>query len=143
MEISTRFGPQDIDPQSIITLPRGMLGFENLTRYKLFHEEGKPTVFWLQSLDDPGIQFPVASPQQFQVDYEIGLSDEEIGLLQLTNIENAVLLVTVSKPGGDAASVQPNLLAPIILNGTGKPDPRRSGRTVPSLSVTADATTGR
>lgn len=116
MEINTQFGPQEIDPESIITLPQGMLGFADLTHYKLFHEEGKPTVFWLQSLDDPAIQFPVASPQLFQVAYEIALSDEETELLQLTSTEDATLLVTVSKPAGNASQAQPNLLAPIIIN---------------------------
>ena len=116
MEISTQFGTQEIDPDSIITLPQGMLGFSDLTRYKLFHEEDKPTVFWLQSVDDPAIQFPVASPDMFQVDYEITLSDEELELLELKNIEDTTLLVTLSKPSGDASQVQPNLLAPIIIN---------------------------
>ncbi len=57
MEINTRFGTQDIDPSSIIHFPDGLAGFEELHEYKLFHEEGKPTVFFLQAIDDPEVQF--------------------------------------------------------------------------------------
>ena len=41
-----------IDPESVFTFPDGIAGFEDCKRFKLFHEEGKATVFWLQSLDD-------------------------------------------------------------------------------------------
>ena len=52
-------------------------GFENRTRFSLFHEEGKLTVFWLQSLDDPALSFRSCRPGRSTSRYEIELSDAE------------------------------------------------------------------
>ena len=50
-----------VDPQTLFAFPEGIAGFEDCKRFKLFHEEGlasTPTVFWLQSVDDPEVMFP-------------------------------------------------------------------------------------
>ncbi|MFA5531959.1 MAG: flagellar assembly protein FliW, partial [Thiohalomonadaceae bacterium] len=64
MQITTRFfGRQEISEEQIITFPRGLAGFEQCKRFKLFHEEGKPSVFWLQSVDAADVTFSVAGPE--------------------------------------------------------------------------------
>ena len=52
-----------VDPETLFTFPDGLAGFEACKRFKLFHEEGKTAVFWLQSVDDPGVMFPVVTPE--------------------------------------------------------------------------------
>lgn len=116
MEITTAFGKQDIDPDTVIEMPAGLAGFETLTRFKLFHEDGKPTVFWLQSIDDPDIQFPLTDPARFNVSYEMLLSDADLKTLQLAKDEDLSVLVTVAKTDGDIGELHPNLLAPILIN---------------------------
>lgn len=118
MEINTRFGPQSIDPESVLTFPNGLAGFEQLTRYKLFHEEGKPTVYWLQSVDDPGIQFPLATPDLFNVNYEILLSDEELETLELSDDRDVAVLVTLARQekSSGAAGLRANFQGPVLLN---------------------------
>ena len=64
-----------VDPDSVFTFPAGIAGFEQCTRFKLFHEEGKPTVFWLQSLDQVDVMFPVVLPETLDLEYQIDLSD--------------------------------------------------------------------
>lgn len=116
MEVSTRFGKQEIDPDTLITFPNGMAGFTDLTRYKLFHEAGKPSVFWLQSLDDPAIQFSVTSPASFNVDYQITLSDDELQKLEAGENDEIQVLVTVARGEDGSDELHANFMGPILIN---------------------------
>lgn len=116
MEIVTQFGTQDVDPDSLITFAAGLPGFENLTRFKLFHEEGKSSVYWLQSVDDPEVQFAIADPATFNVSYEITLSDDELATLQLAAPEDLLVLVTLAKQPEQTAGIHANFMGPILIN---------------------------
>jgi flagellar assembly factor FliW len=116
MEITTRFGTHDIDPASVIRFPEGLAGFEDLHEYKLFHEDGKPTVFYLQSMQDPDVQFPVVNPDTYQVNYECVLSDEEAATLQLEDPTDVAVLVTLAQGTEKDAGIHANFMGPIILN---------------------------
>ena len=113
-----RFGAEEIeiDPQSIITFPRGIPPFEHCQRYKLFHEEGKGNVFWLQSLDDTDVLFSVTDPDLLRVSYEVTLSDEELDLLQVAAGDELLLAVIVYKDEAVGESLRVNARAPIVLN---------------------------
>lgn len=113
-----RFGAEeiDIDPQSIITFPQGIPPFEHCQRYKLFHEEGKSSIFWLQSLDDADVLFSVTDPDLLNVSYEVSLTDEEQSLLQVTAGDELLLAVIVYKDGNADERLKVNTRAPIILN---------------------------
>jgi flagellar assembly factor FliW len=124
MKISTRFfGNQDIDENQIITFPRGLPGLEHCKRFKLFHEEGKPSVFWLQAVDDPEVSFSVAFPEMFGFGYELSLDEEEEKLLGLVEPDDAAVLVILRRT--DDADAEPlpgypklsgNLRGPLIIN---------------------------
>ena len=58
MKLSTRiFGEVEIEDSKIINFPNGIIGFPDLTRFTLIHDEeeesGKNTIRWLQSIDEP------------------------------------------------------------------------------------------
>ena len=116
MEINTRFGTQAIDPTSIIDFPQGLAGFEDLHRFKLFHETERPTVYFLQSIDDPDIQFTVVNPDSFQVAYECVLSNEEATILQLEDGSEVAVLVTLAQSGSKDGGIHANFMGPIMLN---------------------------
>jgi flagellar assembly factor FliW len=116
MEINSPLGSHIVDPDTLITLPAGMLGFPELTRFKLFHEEGKPTVFWLQSVDDADIRFAVTDPERLGVDYELTLSDEDIAGLQMSDASDLAVLVTLARDEPSEGGIHANLLAPILIN---------------------------
>jgi flagellar assembly factor FliW len=117
MQINTRFGLQDIDPESVIHFPEGLPGFEDLKQFKLFHEEGAQTLFYMQSVDDAGVQLPLVDPDHFQVNYEITLTDEELTKLQLDDPNDATVLVTVSKSDDmDDGGLHANFMGPIVIN---------------------------
>lgn len=119
MEIKTSlFGEQVIDPDTIITFPQGIPGFEDNTTYKLFHQEGNEIIFWLQSLEDENLGFSVADPRHFNINYLFVLSDEEEQLLQLTDINDLAFLLILQKNDNDEGkpTIKGSLTSPLIIN---------------------------
>jgi len=123
---TTRFGEIEVDPDTIITFPKGMPGFESCTRYKLLHEAGKPLIQWLQSLDDPDLSFSVADPADFNIFYEFSLSDEEAAEIALEGGEDTAVFMMLYKPGRELPhdhidpvlkdDVRANAAAPLVIN---------------------------
>lgn len=105
-----------VDPETLFTFPDGLAGFENCKRFKMFHEEGKPTVFWLQCVDDTSVMFPVVAPEQIDLEYQIELSDEDCSLIDLANGDDAALVVILYRDGALDAKIAANTRSPVILN---------------------------
>jgi flagellar assembly factor FliW len=116
LQVNTRFGRQAVDPASIIRFPAGLAGFEHLHEYKLFHEEGRPNLFFMQSLEDPAVQFPLVNPLGHQVAYEFELADEEVAQLELDAPEDLVVLVTLAQAEGGDHGIHANFMGPILIN---------------------------
>lgn len=117
VEINTRYGRQVVARSSLLTFPDGLPGFERLREYKLFHEEGTATVYYLQSTEDADVRLPIVAPASCQVDYRIELSDEEGAKLQIQADDDILVMVTVSDNQDDPqAGINANLMAPIIIN---------------------------
>lgn len=117
-----RFGLKNVsvDPQTLFTFPEGFLGFEDCTRFKLFHEEGEgaaePTVFWLQSVDDSEVMFPVVAPDTFDIEYQIELSDDECALIGMQSLEDVAVVLVVYRDPADGGKIAANTRSPVILN---------------------------
>lgn len=128
MKIKLRFSPEEIeiDPDSVLTFPNGLPGLESCKHFKLFHEENKPTIFWMQSLEEPAVIFSVADPAFFEHEYEIQLSEAETALLQVDDPAALSVLVLLYRTGGDSAAllskapspagIEINWRAPVIIN---------------------------
>ncbi len=109
-----------VSPDRVFNFPAGLGGFEENKRYTLFHEEGKPTVFWLQSLDDPDLCFSVVPPDLLNIEYQIELSTDDTELLQLSDPADAIVVVIiyrdeVTNPGG--SKIAANTRSPLVING--------------------------
>jgi len=118
MEIQTaNFGTQTVSKSDIISFPNGLLGFEEQTQFKLFHEDSdNPTVHWLQSITDDEFSMSVVSPTAFGLDYEISLTDEDEALLQLDDINDAHVILAVYKQDEEANDFKAIIRAPLIIN---------------------------
>ena len=122
MDIQTSsFGTQHVDENDILSFPRGLIGLEDQTQFKLFHEENKnPTVYWLQSATEPRLAMSVVSPAVFGLAYEISLDDEQQALLELTDAADAIVLLVVYKQheadSADDMDIKAISRAPIVLN---------------------------
>lgn len=105
-----------IDPDTLFTFPEGIAGFEGCKRFKLFHEEGKATVFWLQSVDDSAVMFPIVAPDALDIDYQIELSDADCALIGLQSVDDAAVLLIVYRTEAESGKIAANTRSPVILN---------------------------
>lgn len=114
------FGDVELDESKVIIFEEGIMGLEGLTKYALLfdEEEGKePTVYWLQSLEDPAIALPVVSPFTVKADYN-PLVQQQL-LEPLGEIEEdgsgLFVLLTLTIPQ-DVKDITVNLKAPFVIN---------------------------
>jgi flagellar assembly factor FliW len=118
-----RFGgvTVEIESESVIDFPAGLGGFESCHKFKLFHQEGKPNVLWLQSLDKPEAVFSLRDPALLNISYAVSLSDADEKLLETApgdDIVVAVIMYKDEKTENNISAVKANMFAPIILNVT-------------------------
>ncbi|HVU02667.1 MAG TPA: flagellar assembly protein FliW [Polyangiaceae bacterium] len=96
----TRFGSIEISDDEILSFPRGILGFKDLTRFVLLPHRSSPSVAWLQSVDHPGVALPVVSAHAMEEGYEDGVMQRCMAAVNATDAETvAVLLVMTALPG--------------------------------------------
>jgi len=105
-----------VDPETLFTFPNGLAGFEDNKRFKIFHEEGKATVFWLQSVDDANVMFPIVSPETLDIEYQIELTDDDCALIGLKNTEDVAVVVIVYRDEAERGKIAANARSPVILN---------------------------
>ena len=105
-----------IDPETLFSFPQGIAGFEDCKRFKIFHEEGKPTVFWLQSVDDAEVTFPIVIPEALDIEYQIELSDADCELIEVKSLEDVVVVVIVYRDEAQGGRIAANARSPVILN---------------------------
>lgn len=113
-----RFGLKEVpvDPETLFTFAEGLAGFEDCKRFKIFHEEGKPSVFWLQSVDDTSVMFPIVTPEVLDLEYQIELSDADCALLGLENPEDITVAIVVYRDNVAKGKIAANTRSPLILN---------------------------
>jgi flagellar assembly factor FliW len=121
MEILSKLlGEQNIDPDTIITFPQGIPGFEDQTRFKLFHQEGSEIVHWLQAVDKADLTLSVSHPQLFNINYSFVLTDAEEKLLQAANSNELIILIVLHKDNEHNPSGEPvikgSIKSPILIN---------------------------
>lgn len=119
MIINTKvFGEVEITGDKIITFPGGIIGFPELRRFTLLHDEEQGVsagIRWLQSLEEPGFAMPVMDPLVVREDYNPEIDDELLTGIGEVTADNLLVLVTVRVPS-DLTQMSVNLQGPIIIN---------------------------
>ena len=119
MLINTRlFGEIDVDDQKILTFEKGLIGFEELTRFTLIYNnetESSNSITWLQSLDEEWFALPAINPFHVMTDYNPIVEDEILTTIGELNEENTVIFLTLTIPA-DITKMTTNLKAPIVIN---------------------------
>lgn len=123
---SSVLGTVEFDENTVITFAAGLPAFESCTRFKFFHEDKEnPRIFWMQSLDNPDVSFNVVPADQFQLNYQIQLSDEEVAALSLASSEDAAILLMVYKESENEeeklhpalnSNLRINMRNPLVVN---------------------------
>lgn len=112
--MTLRFGEQEISAESILHFPAGLPGFDDLTDFQLFHEDGKPDVHWLQAVKAPEVTFSVAEPHSLGLAYEMVLTDEECATLKLDSADDVTVLLLLSRAADGAMHIHRN--GPLVVN---------------------------
>ena len=119
MKAATRlFGEIEIDESKIITFEDGIIGFPDMKKFTLIFDEekeGRPSISWLQSMDEPEIAFPVMDPLFICEAYNPSVEDELLKNLGTIKEDNLYVLVTVTVPQ-NIKELAVNLKAPIVIN---------------------------
>ena len=119
MKVTTKiFGEIEIEDEKIITFENGIIGFPELRRFALLHDEEKGTdvgIRFLQSLDEPGFAMPVMDPLIVKPDYDPEVNDELLSAAGNVTADNILVLVTATIPG-DLTGMSVNLQGPFVTN---------------------------
>ena len=119
MKAATRlFGEIEIDESKIITFEDGIIGFPDMKKFTLIFDEekeGRPSISWLQSMDETEIAFPVMDPLFVCETYNPSVEEELLKNLGTIKEDNLYVLVTVTVPQ-NIKELAVNLKAPIVIN---------------------------
>ncbi|MBK1721246.1 flagellar assembly protein FliW [Thiocystis violacea] len=111
----------DSDASKEVTFPRGLPGFEDLTRYRVLYSDTESgRVYWMESVEAPEISFTLVDPRFYSLTYELELSDEEQALIEVETSDEVVVLLMLWKQDAPDPDAKPglhaNISAPILIN---------------------------
>lgn len=119
MKLDTRiFGEIEIAEDKIITFENGIIGFPDLKRFVLLHDEEKGTrvgLRFLQSIEEPAFALPMMDPLVVKPDYNPEADDELLTSVGKLTPDNILVLVTATVPA-DLTKMSVNLQGPVIIN---------------------------
>lgn len=117
MKITTsRFGEIDIDSQSIISFPGGLIGFPDEEQYVIIRHNPESPFYWLQATEKPDLAFVLVDPVVFKPDYEFHIPKLIFEHLEVDSSEDLGTYVIVTVPPGKPEEMTANLLGPILIN---------------------------
>ena len=134
---TTRFGSQEVEQDSIIHFPNGLLNDSEVKDFKLFHKEDAepgPVVFWLQSVEDPDKAYTIIDPSLVGFSYEVALPDEDYQLLDSKSTDEIAIMVIITGAENGVEQIQKegmalisgNVTIPLFINLNSKKGLQRS-----------------
>ncbi len=112
-KIPSRFGEIEYQEDNLLRFPEGPIGFESLRDFVVMPNEKEGPLFWIQSVEDPGVAFILTDPTSFFPAYRVAPDMNERRKLQLADDEVCFTLVVVSV--SPERQVTLNLAAPILM----------------------------
>jgi len=118
---STVTGQPRIDSEKIFTFPQGIPGFEEYTTFKIFHKDDEAvSAYWLESCDSPAVTFTLVDPTEYDLNYDLYLSDSEQEIIKATDPMDIGIFLMLVKPENDSGAQQTqlgaNISGPLVLN---------------------------
>ena len=115
MEIVTKArGKIKITEDRLITIPAGLFGFEQYTKYALVDSDYEPFL-WLQSCEDPNLAFLIVDPFLICTEYETDIDDSSLKKIGITKPEDIIIMTIVTVPH-DGSAITANLQGPLVIN---------------------------
>lgn len=117
MKVQTsRFGEIDCRPEAVLTFPNGIIGFPNAKRFVILDHDREAPIKWLQSVDMGHLAFVVMDPTLFKSDYQVQITPDAVGELAYREQDDLALMVILTIPSSDPATITANLRGPVIVN---------------------------
>jgi flagellar assembly factor FliW len=110
---SSRFGRVQIEPETVIEFPEGLIGLGG-SRFALLANDPDAPFMWLQSLEDPSLALPVTNPHRFFQEFAVEVIDEDAERLGFDGSGAMDVYVTV-RAAPALEDVTANLKAPILV----------------------------
>lgn len=104
-----------VDGPAEVTFPSGLIGFEEVKHFQLAELPGQVHFCRLTALCGT-LSLLLVNPFAAFPDYELVLSAADTEELALNGPEEALVLVTVTIPAGNARLATANLAAPLLFN---------------------------
>jgi flagellar assembly factor FliW len=102
-----------VQKENIISMPLGLLGFEQVKKYVLLITPEEEPFQWLQMLESQGQGFVVMNPSVAAPDYAPDIAQADIEFLGIQSPGDALVLNIVTVRNGQATV---NLKGPIVIN---------------------------
>lgn len=119
MEINTKDNKKiDVPEDRILTIPEGLLGFEEYTKYALYESEFEPFL-WLQSIENQNLAFLIIDPFLICSDYETDIDDETLAKIEISKPEEIIIMTIVTIPI-DGSPITANFQGPLVINKNNK-----------------------
>ena len=119
MKVLPDLYPTDLDapPANVLTLPRGLIGFEQYNQAELLYQRDHLPFLWLKLIGPRDhLQFIVIEPGGIVPEYEPELFDEHANALDLHDANEAMVLNIVTLKRQNPVEATVNLIGPIIIN---------------------------
>jgi flagellar assembly factor FliW len=100
---------------TLLTFPKGLVGFPNLTMFRIIEPEDAYPLKFLQSTESEEVSFICINPAAIKADYEVPLGEEEAEALHLEAPQDAMILTLVVIPE-DPRLMTTNLAGPLVIN---------------------------
>ena len=113
---STRFGNLDISGESLLTVPSGLLGFPEWTRYVILDHDTDAPIKWLHCVEEASLAFVILDPALFNENYHVTISPEARGEVEGSESDALGLAVILTIPSDDPSAVTANLRGPLLMN---------------------------
>lgn len=105
-------GTITVEPASVLTFPRGLLGFPECRSFVLLPSE-KIHVYWLQSVDYSSLAFLLVDPFVFFEGFTLDLGATD---LHAASPDEVSVLAIVTLPAAPGESPTANLQGPVVIH---------------------------
>ena len=113
---SSRFGTFEVNDDTLLVFPSGILGFSECTQYVILDHDTDAPFKWLQCVEEPQLAFVILDPAFFNPDYRIELSLDAMIEIQKQDGDELSVVTILTIPSDDPAAVTANLRGPLVMN---------------------------
>ncbi len=113
--VTKPFGEIEIEEKQIVEFPEGVFGFDNVNKFVILDSHENSPFKWLQAWDEPELAFVIIRPQDFLVEYELVISQNDIEYVGAESVDELLVFAIVRIPK-NPSDMTANLQGPIIIN---------------------------